>query len=102
MKGNTEEVSDVSENGEVAKVGVSLTPSAMMRRAEPRAHDPFIVCFAYKFKFNFKLSFSFKFVFKLKCVMIGTGDLSVLTVTLVKQDRKHPVTCKNIKRLYVT
>ena len=57
VKDNTEEVSDVSENGEVTKVGVSLTPSATMRRAEPRAHDPFIVCFAYEFKF--KICFSF-------------------------------------------
>ena len=83
-------------------MGLNLTPPSVMQRAEPRAHDLFIVCFAYEFKLNFKLSFSFKFVFKLKCVMIEAGDLSVLTVTLVKQDRKHPVTCKNIKRLYVT
>ena len=40
VKDNTEEVNDVAENGEVAKVGVSLTPPAMMRRVEPRAHDP--------------------------------------------------------------
>ena len=43
VKDNTEEVSDVAENGEVAKVVVSLTPPAMMRRVEPRAHDLFIV-----------------------------------------------------------
>ena len=43
VKDNTVEVSDVAENGGVAKVGVSLTPQAMMRRVEPRIHDLFIV-----------------------------------------------------------
>ena len=47
VKDNTEEVSDVAENGEVAKVGASVTPPAMIWRAEPRAHDPLIMCFAY-------------------------------------------------------
>ena len=56
VKDNTEEVSDVAENGEVAKVVVSLTPLAMMLRVDPRAHDLFIVWFTHeiKFKFNFK------------------------------------------------
>ena len=56
VKDNTEEVSDIAENGEVTKVGVSLIPPAMMQRVEPRAHDLFIVWFTYelKFKFNFK------------------------------------------------
>ena len=40
--GTAKEVS-LAVNGEVAKVDVSLTPLAMMRKAEPRTHDLLIV-----------------------------------------------------------
>ena len=63
--------------GEDAKVGVSLTPPAMMRTADPRSQDPVIMCFKRRLSFHFytvninfklkiKLILSFFFNFKLK------------------------------------
>ena len=40
---NTVEVDGSKVSGVVAKVGASLASLAMMRKAEPRTHDPLIV-----------------------------------------------------------